>query len=258
MKKLIVLIVLTILFVVACSSPPEIVVETVIVEVTAKPTATTVSTATTEPTATVEPTATLTPSPTPDVRVIDIDPRKMVMPREILPAEGKYYLVHETPHRNSEILSTWGTDKGREYLEATGRVDGWVVVYVRGTATVRMPEYVHANAVLYRTAEGADRKDVLDRDADNPCSDQGEDYVLVKDNLDLGTSSHLCLWKEMQSNGKYYVVYHVKFIYRNVGIQMWAEDYEDRFDMEWVIDLAERQFDHLLTLPLSSSVIFQP
>jgi hypothetical protein len=113
-------------------------------------------TQTSTPTKTPKNTPTLTP--TPDLRVIDGDPMDFLLQKIDLPPEAKYYLPDSSwisPHRNSEIISAWGVEEGRKYLEETGRIDGWWVIYLRGTITVTAPEQIYDNVVKYATAEGA-------------------------------------------------------------------------------------------------------
>ena len=46
-------------------------------------------------------------------------------------------------------------EKGEEYINATGRVDGWIVIYERGSKTVSVPDEVIDTVVIYETLEGA-------------------------------------------------------------------------------------------------------
>jgi len=224
-----------------------------VVVVTATPEPATVA----PPTSTPQPTETLTPvPPTPDLRVIDLDPRRMVMPKHLLPAEGKFFLADETPNRNSEIISARGADEGARYLEETGRVDGWIVLYSRGTRTARVPEYVQAIAVLFETSDGPD---FLFEEGDSaPCGDSSEGYSLVRDDLALGDRSALCVWKEMQPSGRNFVILRAQLAYRNVYVGIYAGGLEDTFDEDWVVALAEGQLEFLQTLELAEAVTYRP
>jgi hypothetical protein len=122
----------------------------------ARPTATTIPTNTMMPTATA--TATPFPSPTPDTRIIDADPRDLLLEKSDLPADGKYVLPGPrwiSPLTNAEIVASWTVEEGQAYLAETGRIDGWWVAYRQGSNQVVMPQEVYDNAVIYTYAEGA-------------------------------------------------------------------------------------------------------
>lgn len=160
------------LFVVSCS-PSESSINTALAQtLAANPTNTLVPTDTLEPSPTFistatptdtptpssTPSPTLTPTPTPDIRIIAETSDKFLIQASDLPKEAKYYLPDSSwisPHHNSEIISGWGREEGLDYLEKSGRVDGWLANYVRGTRTVRAPEQLYHNIIQYKSAEGA-------------------------------------------------------------------------------------------------------
>lgn len=236
----------------ACATEP---VEVVVV-VTATPdpiTATPIpATATPIPSATPEPTVTNTPepTPTPDIRVINASPRSMLTKRTDLPADGKFYLYDESPHRNSEILSGWGVERGRNYLAASGRVDGWGITYVRGTRTAKAPEWVKYNVILYLTASGhaAGKQELGQCNGENGWNEIPAPEGII----------YLCEWRKTQSNGKDYLKYEAKVEYRNVGVQIWVGGYEDEFDVEWLFDRVIFQLELLKSTPLSETVTYAP
>ncbi len=247
-------------FLVGCGSPP-----TPAPSQTPEPTSTQVPTAT--PTETPPPTATATstptPEPTPDTRVIDVNPRKLSTIDGVLPEDGSFYLTDETPHRNSEILSSWGVEEGRQYLEESGRVDGWTTRYTRGTRTVFAPEFVQANAVIYESLDGP-RASASLRENDEPCTDQeaalqGWGLTVLEEGFVGGTSSsYLCLFRQMQSSGKNYHVFYADIDIRNVGLQVWAGGLEDEFSQAWVMSFLEAYVDYVRSFPLSGEVTWSP
>ena len=88
---------------------------------TETPTLTPTNTPTQTSTSTETPTQTntITPSLTPDLRVIELEPVYMQLQRDDLPKDGKYYLPNSTwtsPHLNSEVVSGWGVEEGKDYL----------------------------------------------------------------------------------------------------------------------------------------------
>jgi hypothetical protein len=173
-----------------------------------------------------------------------------VLTKKEIPQEGRFYLYYETPHRNSEIISGWGADDGARYLDESGRVDGWIKGYARGTTTTRVPEYLEIAAILYKSASGGSY-------ADSVLGVCPEDWMLV-DEPDIGDHSSLCLRKEMQPSGKSYITYELNIDYRNVRAQFWATGFEASFDLEWLFAVANLQIEKLSGFPLAESVTYTP
>ena len=242
----------------ACGSAPtpQVIVVTATPEpATSTPVAT--STPTAEPSST--PTATVTPEPTPDLRVVDADPRELILKADELPPEGRMYMDWESPGRNSEMISNWGADEGARYLEETGRIDGWASEFARGTRTARVPEYLNLNVIIY-SKENLGWWDATAK-ALGTCTSYermlGKKGTVLPD-PDLGDKSVLCLTKVMQSSGKNMVYYEIWIGYRNIGIQVWGQGLEGSFDQDWLTNVASIQVDKIEGYPLSNSVSYQP
>lgn len=197
--------------------------------------------------------------PTPDIQVIDANPKDMLLPWFEFPEDAKYYFVWESPGRNYEILNGWGVVEGQAYLDASGRIDGWAVSYERGTRKVSAPDWIQINAVLYQDHDGPWETDALEArfGGTKECGHQSRDYTLIQ-TLELPGRINVCLDKVMMSNGKYAMYYYVDVRYRNIALQIWFGGDEDYVDLQWVIDFTNLQMDHILALPLSSVVTWQP
>ena len=221
------------------------------------------STETRAPTTTFTPeptsTPTSTPSPTPDLRVIDADPKDFLLERSDLPEEARYYLPNAgwiSPHRNSEVVSGWGVDEGREYLEKTGRIDGWWVWYKRGTITVIAPEEIYDNIVIYQSIEGAqlvmtDYSNCQGRLADS-------DWTILETDLQIGDMTIVCTDKEMQSTGDNRVWIRIEFTYRNFYHAVVGWGWEKEVQLEYVANVARILLAKLEAAPLSDKVTFSP
>jgi hypothetical protein len=109
------------------------------------------------PTETQAPTATPLPTSTPDLSVITADPEIFLLAPEDLPIVGKYNLPKGglSPYRNSEIIQRLGTEKGEAYIQETGRLDGWTVIYERGVRVQTIPQVITDNVSMFQTIEGA-------------------------------------------------------------------------------------------------------
>ena len=203
--------------------------------------------------------ATLTPSPshtatptatsTPDSRTIDSDPQTLLCTADDMPKEGKYFL----PNRywigrttNPEIVSGWGVEEGRKYLEDTGRIEGWFVSLSRGTSTVNMPEEIWCNVVSYETIQGA-------QISHSKYSDQVfEDYTEVQGVLQVGDLTRAYRKDEMQPGGERRAWYLITFSYRNFigSVESWG--WEDEVTPEFTEQIARILLAKLEAAPLAN------
>ena len=214
---------------------------------TPEPTFTPTKTETPTPTYTQTPTYT----PTPDLQVIELGPEVFYLQKGDLPQDAKYYLPHSTwssPHRNSEVVSGWGREEGLAYLEKTGRIDGWVIYFARGTMTVRAPEQIYHNIIQYKTVDGPQ----LTFDIVNPGQDSR--WTVIDDNYDLGDRTIISRLREMQPSGEYKVYYLVETAYRNYQSRVRGSGWEKEFDLEYVINLAEIALNKLMEAPLVDAI----
>jgi hypothetical protein len=211
-------------------------------------------TATSTPTATDTPTETPTATPTPDLRIIKEDPQNILLKPEDLPKEAQYFLPNSgwiSPHRNSEIVSGWGVERGREYLERTGRIDGWWVYYARGSKAITAPEEIFCNVIMYQTAEGAR----ITVDEYNPMVAifRGyDDWNYVEDvTLDVGDTNVLMWTKVMQPSGKNKVTYRLEFSHRNYVVVLEVYGWEYDVTIEFLENTARTMVAKLEAAPLS-------
>ena len=219
----------------------------------ATPISTTTNTPTSIPsptyTPTFTPTATLTLTSTPDLRIITIDPKYFLLTSDDLPEDAQYYIPASnwmSPHHNSEIISGWGKEEGLEYLEKTGRIDGWIVYFYRGSNIVRAPQEIFHNIIQYETIEGAR----ITIDEYNQVV-KG-DYNFVERDRTIGDVSLFMIYKEMQSSGEYAVFYRVEIAYRNYVSIVVGFGLENDVNYEYVEDIAEIALEKLKAAELSS------
>ncbi|MHB0924452.1 MAG: hypothetical protein ACYC3H_10875 [Bellilinea sp.] len=203
------------------------------------------------PTPTETPTETPTATPTPDLRIIDEDPKDLLLTKSEMPSEGRYYIPYSTwmsIHLNSEVVSGWTVERGRNYLEKSGRMIGWWVQYARGTSTVRMPEWVMVNVVKYRTAEGAQWTiNNFSRDITEP----EDGWVHVDRDLDLGDMNYIVKTSEITSGGDKLISYEISCSYRNIGIFVIGGGYEKDVSLEFVENIVREVLKKVEAAPLS-------
>ena len=271
MKKI--LFGLLVLFLASCTTvPSEGAVQTAIAEtaavaqsaITDTPTPTATSapteTPTPEPTASSTPTptetltATLTETPTatPDLRVILTESGEFLLGKGDLPVESQYYLPGPgwiSPHHNDEILSGWGIEEGRAYLEKTGRIDGWWVYYERGSLAITAPEQIFHNIIQYKTAEGAQ---LTIADFNDALRNPENGWQFVDEDVDLGDLSLVIINKEIQSNGKYRVWLMLQTSYRNYVSNLAGYGWEDEVRLEFLIEIQQVILNKLAAAELAS------
>ena len=171
--------------------------------------------------------------------------------------KDKYYL----PNRlwierltNAKIVSQWTVEKGTEYLAATGRVEGWFVVFKRGSTAVVAPEEIGDNVVLFRTSEGA----LALLNTYSNCSALDTEFVLVESSFKVGDATVACQQKEMQSGGENRVTFLIEFVNRNVYHRVSGWGWEDEVRPELLEKVATILNQNLMALSLSAKETYEP
>jgi hypothetical protein len=268
MKKLFSIIVLISVLLTACGPSQEQIQATVQASIAQTqaalptitpipPTATPTELPTSTPLPTLTPTITITPSLTPDVRVIDVDPRELLLQKTDLPVEGKYYLPGPgwiSPVRNSEIVSAWTVADGQKYLAETGRIDGWLVYYKRGGSSgTLLPEQIYDNVTIFSTIEGAQL--VITRYGDRRITEEDRTEIEVPQ---IGDVTRAFTKKEVDSGGGIRASIMISFSYRNIVHTVMIWGWETEVTMDNAIAVAETLLENLKQMPLSNIVTFTP
>jgi hypothetical protein len=213
-------------------------------------------TSTYTPTSTITPTGTQTPSPTPDVRVIDVNPQELSLKKADLPADAGYYLPGPNwtgAQLNSDIFNQMGTEKGKDYIERTGWTYGWWVNYERASTTVIAPQEVSDNVMLFTTYEGAI---VHLHDYSTCVSNKGFNNIEISSRI--GDASTSCISRELQPSGEYKVVILINFVYRNIVHQVGGFGWEREVRQDYLHQIAETLLTQLEAVPLSEKVTVKP
>lgn len=255
MKQLIMLITSAFL-ISACvpSAPSAEVIQTAIAQTqAADPTVTSVPTLSPTPSPTLAPSATPTSSPTatPDQRVIDVNPKKLVLTKADFPSDGQYFLPSGGsygPVTNSEIVASWTVERGQEYLAKSGRIYGWETDFVRGSNNSITPDWVWNEIVLYKTSKSP--KSVIKEDA-NCASFVGLKEVNV--DFSFGDASIVCA---QDRNGELYYLFEIA--YRNLIIRIDATGSEVEMGIPFFQGLTKRQLEKIDAQTLSNEVTFTP
>jgi len=171
------------------------------------------------PVPTLTSTITVTASPTPDLRIITDDPQGFLLKPEDLPREAKYYLPNSawiSPHLNSEVVSGWTVEKGKEYLARTGRINGWVVYYAKGTRTVYAPDEIFNNVIMFNSSAGAS---LFVTDYSYRKRFPKEEWEAVDNKIEnLGQVYDVERKVQVTSGGDKKIQYCISFAYYNYGV----------------------------------------
>lgn len=195
--------------------------------------------------------ATKTFSPTPDKRLILVDPQGLLLVKADLPPEAMYILPGPewiSPHHNAEVISAWGVEEGTKYVEDTGRVDGWWVIYLRSNNEVNAPEQIQDYITMYETIDGAQL--ALTTFYKNHGLKLG--YSELNYPMKIGDISYALVYKGMQSNGKYGVEIEIFFSYRNYTHMVGGLGSEDEVTIGYVDEIAKILLRKLQAAPLSN------
>jgi hypothetical protein len=243
--KILTLTLVIIVFLILGCQPSQSAISTAIAQTqVANPTLT--NTPLPTPTPTLTPTFTPSPSPTPDLRVIKAEPKEFLLTAKDLPAEGKYYLPAAgwiSPHHNIEIIQDMGAEKGKAYINETGRIDGWWVYYRRGTKRVLLPFEVYDNVIMYQSASGAEI--FLNKyEGDNMLSGG---FIELESAIKIGENSRTFV-KKKDGN----INYNITFSYRNYVHRISGYGLEAEVDSEFVENVANLLLKKLIDAPLSS------
>lgn len=184
----------------------------------------------------ITPSPTATQTPTPDVRVIKSTPRSFLLDRSDLPEEANYYIPSSnwiSPQRNYEVIYELGELLGREYIERTGRLDGWWVIYRRGTSRVLAPAEVYHNIVMYQDAGGA-RLTVKEYNLGT----REDRFEYLDLGQDLGDVSVVMFYGTVDTGGRRQVTYRIETAYRNYVSVIMVTGQENDTDYEFAETIA--------------------
>jgi hypothetical protein len=156
---------------------------------------------------------------------------------EDLPVEAHYYLPdssYTSPYDNTAVVSSWGGEKGWEYLQRTGRVDGYWVEYLRGSEDITAPEEMFCNIVKFETTQGA-QLSLTDYNLVVIDAPDGKEWSFVNlPELDLGDTNIILTSKELQDNGENRIWYRIEFTYKSYVGVVAGHGWEDEVQPEFI------------------------
>lgn len=111
---------------------------------------------------------------------------------------------------NEDILEAWGSERGQNYLEKSGRITGCMVTYQRSNDAASLPEWIRHNLVLFENAEGARITiEEYPRTLLNP------DYTRLDQKVDIGDTSYAYVRLPGTESEEAYTYYEIQTAYQN-------------------------------------------
>jgi hypothetical protein len=179
----------------------------------------------------------------------------LLLTPEDLPLESRYYLANAAdshPFHNPDVVSAWGGLPGWEYLQATGRVDGYYADYLRGSEIDGAPEEFFCNVTVFSTPEGA-RLSLTDYNLVALDEPGGVQWSFVENpDLDLGDLFLVLTSKEGEAGGETRVWYRIEFSLGNFVGVVAGFGPEDQVSTEFMEGAARALLAKIEATPLRS------
>lgn len=220
------------------------------------PTHTLTATATPTATETVTPlpteTSTVTPTATPDLRVVDTDPQQLLCTMNDMPEKGMYYLPNSdwmSINTNEEVISLRTVEKGKAYVNETGRVTGWWVDRKKGSRAAQLPEILGCGVFMFKSPEGA----LLAMEKFNSVEIRwlNKSWKYLDRDLAIGQPYIIEIFQQRDSGGNKNTEIEIEFTYQNLLITVnGSAPVEGDVPLEVLEELALKMLERIKQEPL--------
>ncbi len=180
---------------------------------------------------------TIIQSPTPENKVLDVDPLDILPVPDELPS-GKYSLsekFHALEYTNESLLNDDNKEAWKDVISQTGRETGWGVAYAGANRGVYMPGALGFYIQKYKTAEGAQLA-VTKFNTVELFPDQGFSYV--NKDTQIGDKSVAYRSVKIVPGGDNEVLYTLELSYKNIVIHVQAMGLERYIQPDFVESMA--------------------
>jgi hypothetical protein len=170
--------------------------------------------------------------------------KEFILRPEDLPNDYRVPSGGERRFNNEGLINQIGELEAKEYIVATGRVDGWRIELERVNKEDIAPGRFESEVELFETNEGA-------RTALTPewFKAYQEDYVestWIEDGCDIGDK---CIFyyheKYDDAAGLTTVTYEVAFVHRNLLVWILARGLDVDMSQDYVLDVAQSVYDKI-------------
>ena len=183
------------------------------------------------------------------IQVISGDPREFVLQMEDLPPGIRYYTPPEFDYATSNeyILLHRGVTDGQEFIDATGRLGGWLLAYSRYDPDDPAPATFSSEATLFQDSKGS-RKTVSEFNSARLYPEAG--WQVVDAGVKLGDQVMIERRPEVDFSGEAAVAYRIEFAFRNVVGNLYVYGLEKDLSLENAVDYAAKMLEKMKTAPL--------
>jgi hypothetical protein len=186
----------------------------------------------------------VTVAPTDDIRVIKSRPKDLILSRFDLPLNDQYYPRDSYRIANSDIISDWGEEKANEFIEKTGRIDGWFISFYPDNPRKLLSPLIFQKLVQYETTEGANLALMIHH------SNENSELTVLEESYDLGDSTIIYRLRRLSDSSEYLVTYRVETAYQNYTSIIDCFGRDDKLNVEIAINFAEIALSKLEEAPL--------
>ncbi len=176
--------------------------------------------------------------------VLKVDAPLLMMNATDLPSQGKYTIpdVSWTGEvDNQAVLDAWGAQDGDQYINDTGRLDGWWIEFRRTNDSAVMPREVYDSVAVYRTVAGARLS--VQKYADHAM----QAYTPVADTPQIGDGARAFI---LRKNGT--VEYDLYFSFRNCQHVLEILGTETEVTPDFALTIAQSILKRLESAPLAA------
>ena len=176
-----------------------------------------------------------------------------VLRPEDLPDQYKITANSEQHLTNLRVINTVGEVKGKRYMAATFRLDGWSLELERANKEDLTPYTVYSQIEVFETAEGAQvafGEDWL------PVYQEPEDDTKIpnwiEDGCDFGDACIMYYYEKLDpATDLTTLQYEVVFVYKNTLAQVMGRGLDFDMNPDYIVNAAEILFNKVDTAPVS-------
>lgn len=170
--------------------------------------------------------------------------KEFILRPEDLPDEYRVPSGGENRFNNLGLINEIGEIPAKEYIVATGRVDGWSIKLERVNKEDIVPGRFESEVELFETNEGA--RTALSPEWFKAYQDDYVESTWIEDGCDLGAD---CIFysheKYDDATGLTTLTYEVAFVHRNVLVWILGRGLEIDMNQEYVLNAAQSVYDKI-------------
>ena len=164
-----------------------------------------------------------------------------------IPANGEQHMT------NLKVINTIGEVKGKRYLAASGRIDGWSLELERVNKEELIPYKIYSQIEVFETSEGAATAfgpEWL------PVYQEGEEGAptpnWIEDGCDLGDACVMYYYEELDPATELTILqYEIVFVYNNVIVKVMGRSPDYDMKPDYIENTAQLLFDKIDAAPLA-------